>query len=206
QIDSGIELNVAQRVKGFDRDVEFFGEELRRVRHDGGATRQEEPLGGRAALLATIKLHGLVDLDVQAGHELAGDLGDGRLVRVLRLFVGATQADEALFDLEFFGHVELVLGFTGEVLGDRVGAQVNAAGKHFALFKEQQVAGLGADVQKHGAIFQIAVVVTKRVAQGRWRHIRQLQMQAGAFGHPEQELDDVALDRHQPYFKFAAWG
>ena len=72
----------------------------------------------RTALLPAIELHGLVHLDVQPGHELPGDLGDGRLVRVLRFLVGAPEADEPLLDLEFLGGFVLQLGFVGEVLGD----------------------------------------------------------------------------------------
>ena len=104
-------------------NVELLGKELGRVGHDGGAAGEKEARGSRTALLAAVKLHGLVDLDVQPGHELAGDLGNGRLVRVFRLFVGAAQADEAFLDLELFGHLELQLGFIGEVLGDGVGAR-----------------------------------------------------------------------------------
>src|SRR5207247_2772049 len=93
EIDGGIDLNVAQRVEILHGDVELLGKELRSVRHDGGAAGKEEPLRGRTALLYAVKLHGLIDLDVQAGHELPGDLRDGRLVRVFRLFVSPPQPD-----------------------------------------------------------------------------------------------------------------
>jgi hypothetical protein len=131
------------------------------------AAGQEQPLRRRPALLPAVELHGLVDLNVQPRHELPGDLRDRGLVRVLRFFVGAAQAHEAFLDLELLGHIELQLRFIGKVLCDGVGAQVNAAGEHFALFKEEQIAGLGANVQQHGAIFQIAVIVAEGIAQGR---------------------------------------
>ena len=43
-----------------------------------------------------IKLHRLVDLDVQPRHELPRNLGNGRLMRIFRLFIRAAQADETL--------------------------------------------------------------------------------------------------------------
>ena len=142
--------------------------------------REEQPLRRRAALLPAVELHGLVDLDVQPGHELPRDLRDRRLVRVLRLLVRAAQADEALVDLELLRRVELQLGFVGEILGDGVGAQVDAAGEDLALLEEQQVAGLGPDVQQHRAVFQVAVIVAEGVAQRRRGHVGQLQLQPGA--------------------------
>src|SRR6266702_3848536 len=74
QINRRLYLYVPQRVEIFDRHIEFLSEKLRRVRHDRGAAREKKPLWRCPALLATIKLHRLVDLNVQPRHELPRDL------------------------------------------------------------------------------------------------------------------------------------
>ena len=107
RLTAGSNLHVAERVEILDRHVQFFRKKLRRVGHDGSAAGQEQPLRRRPALLAAVELQRLVDLDVQLGHELAGDLGDGRLMRVFRLLVGAAQADKALGNLDLLRLVKL---------------------------------------------------------------------------------------------------
>ena len=152
QIQSGIDLDVAQGVKRFDGDINFLGKELGGVRHDRGPAGKVQPRRRRAALLSAVKLHRLIHLDMQSGHELTRDFRDRRLVLVLRFFVSAPKADEAFIDFYFFGDIEFFLGFVGEVLRDGVGAEVNAARKNFSFFEEEQVAGFGPDIQQHGAI------------------------------------------------------
>ena len=174
QIHTRINLHVAERIEVFHRHTEFFCEELRRVGHDGRAAGQEQPLRSCAALLSAIKLHGLVDLDVQTRHELPRDLGDRRLMLVLRLFVRATKTHKTLVNLDLIRHVELQLGFIRKVLSDGVRAEIDAAGENFALLEEQQIARLRADIEQHRAIFQLAVVEPERIAQRRWRHIANL--------------------------------
>src|ERR1022692_4711641 len=94
EVNGRVELNIAQGVEVLDGNVQLFGEELRRVRHHRGAAGQEQPLRGRTSLLPTVELHGLIDLDVQPSHELPGNLGNGRLVRVLRFLIGSPEAHE----------------------------------------------------------------------------------------------------------------
>ena len=84
---------------------------------------RNKPLRRRTALLAAIKLHRLVHLDVQPGHELARNLGNRRLMRVFRLLVSAAQADKPLLNLDLLRLVELQLRFVGEILRDRIRAQ-----------------------------------------------------------------------------------
>ena len=185
QIHGGIYLDVAQWIEVFHRQVQLLGEKLRGVGHDACAAGEEQSLRSRPALLSTIKLDGLVDLDVQLGHELPSDLGDGGLVRVLGFLIRAAQADKAFGNLDLFGVVEFQLGFVGEVLGDGVGSQVDAAGKDFAFLEKEQVAGLGADVQKHGAVFQIAIIIAEGVAEGGDGGIAEVQLEFGLGGHAE---------------------
>src|SRR5579859_7293054 len=101
-----IDLDVAERVKVLDRDIQFFSKKLCRIRHQRGSTAKEQALWCRTTLLGAVKLHGLIDLDVQPRHELAGNLGNGRLVSVFRLFVSATKAHETFSDLLFLGFGE----------------------------------------------------------------------------------------------------
>src|SRR5207245_1655269 len=78
--------------------------------------------------------------------------------------------------------------------------------KDFALFEEEQVAGFGADVQEHGAIFQLAVVVTKGVAEGGGGNVGELQVEPGGLGDPEEAFDDIGLDGDEQDLQFAAGG
>jgi hypothetical protein len=193
QIHRGINLHVAERIEIFDRDVEFFLKKLGGVGHDGGAAGKEQPLRGGPALLAAVKLQGLVDLNVQFGHELAGNFGNGRLIRIFRLLVGAAQTDKALGDLDFLGLGKFQFLLVGKILGDGIGPQVDAAGKHLALFEKEQVAGFGANVQQHGAILQIAVIEAEGIAERRRRGVAQIQLQLGVFRNTEQALDNSDL-------------
>ncbi len=77
----------------------------------------------RAALLPAIKLHRLVDLDVQLGHELARDLGNRRLMRIVRLLVGAAQADKALGNFDLFRVVKFQFRLVRKILRDGVRAR-----------------------------------------------------------------------------------
>ena len=98
-----VNLHVAQRIEILDRHGQLLRKELRRIGHDRRAARKEQPRRRRAALLAPVKLHGLVDLDVQPRHELPRDLRDRRGVLILRLLVSAAEADETLLDLDLLG-------------------------------------------------------------------------------------------------------
>ena len=158
-------------------------------------------MGRRSALLPAVKLDGLVNLNVQPRHDLPRDLGDRRLVRVLRLFIRPAQTDKALGDLHLLRVVKAQLGFGRKLLRDRVGPNIDPAGVDLALLEEEQVAGLGPDIQEHRAAVQIAVIKPKSIAQGGRGNIDQLQAQARGFGRAEQALDDIGLDRHQEHFQ-----
>src|SRR5678816_332007 len=175
KIDAGVDLNIAQRVEILDRDIEFFCKELSGIRHDRSTAREEQALGSRATLLAPVELHGLIHLDVQASHELARNLGDRGLVRILRFLVCASQTDETLFDFQLFSGVELELRFVGKILSDGIGAEVDAAGENLAFFEEQQVASLSSDIQEHRAVFNVAVVIAESIAQGSRRNVGELK-------------------------------
>jgi len=94
---------------------------------DRGAAGEEQPLRGRAALLAAVKLDGLVDLNVEPRHDLAGDFSNGGGLGILRFFVGAPEADGAFFELDGFGVGKTGFCLMGEILGDGIGPDVDAA-------------------------------------------------------------------------------
>src|SRR5258706_550723 len=73
QVHLRVELNIPQWIEIIDRQIEFLREELRRVRHDGRASRKEQPLRRSATLLSAVKLNRLIPLDVQARHHLPGN-------------------------------------------------------------------------------------------------------------------------------------
>ena len=103
QIHRRINLYVAERIEVFDRHIQLFREKLRRIRHDGRAAGQKQTQRRRPALLSAIKLHRLVELDVQLGHELPRDFGNGRLVLTFRLLVSTAETDEAFGNFFLFG-------------------------------------------------------------------------------------------------------
>ncbi|OQC27180.1 MAG: hypothetical protein BWX68_00241 [Verrucomicrobia bacterium ADurb.Bin063] len=201
EVEPRIQLDVAQRVEILHRHIQLLGEKLRRIRHHRRPARQKQPLRRRAALLAAVKLHGLVDLDMQPRHKLPGNLGDRRLVRVIRLLIRPAQAHKPLVNLELLRRVKLQLRLIGKILRDGVRPQVDAARENLALLKKQQVAGLGANIQQHRAILQVAIIIAKRIAQRRRRNIRQLQLQPRRLRHPEQPLHHVRLDGHQHHLQ-----
>ena len=202
QVDGGIDLDVAERIEVFDRQIEFFREELRGVRHDRRAAGEEQALRRRTTLLPAIELERLVDLNVQARHDLARNLRDRRLLRVVRFLVSATEADKTLLDLEPFGLREFQLGLRRKILSDGVGADIDAARIDLALLKKQQVAGLGANVQQHGAAVEVAIVVAKRVAQSGGRYVHQLHAQPRRFRRAKETLHHVRLDGDEQHFQF----
>ena len=125
-------------------------------------------------------------------------------MRILRLFIRTAETYETFFNLKLLRSVVLKLRFIGEVLGDGVGAEIDTAGKYFTLLEKQQIAGLGADVQQHRAIFQIAVIISECVAEGGRRDIGQLQTQPAGLRHPEQPLDNVRLESDQQHLELPA--
>ena len=64
QINRRVNLNIAEGIEVFDRQVELLREKLRRVRHDRSPARQEQTQRRRTALLSAVELDRLVDLDV----------------------------------------------------------------------------------------------------------------------------------------------
>src|SRR4051794_40186379 len=99
QVNARINLDISKRVKIFDRHIQLFCEKLSRVRHDGSTTGKEQTLGSGATLLPAVKLHGLVDLNMQPSHELTGDFRNRSLIRVFRLFVSSSEAYKAFLNL-----------------------------------------------------------------------------------------------------------
>src|SRR5258706_4995830 len=123
---------------------------------------------------------------------------------VFRLLVRSAKADKSLADLLLFSFREWQLGFVGKILGDGIGAKINAPGIDLALFEKQEVAGFGADVEQHGAILKVAVIIAEGVAKGRRGDIRQLKAQAGGFSDAEKTLDNVRLDGDKQHFQLAS--
>ena len=206
EVDGRVNLHTAERIEIFNRHVQFFRKKLSRVGHDRGAAGKEKSLRGRAALLATVKLHRLIDLNVQLGHELPRDFGNGRLLRIIRLLIRTAQAHKALGNLDFFCVIKFQLRFGRKILRDDVRAQIDAARKNFTLFKKQQVARLCTDVQQHGAIFELRIIVAERVAERGGRSIAQQQFQFRLLSHTEESLDDFRLDGDQQHFQFTTRG
>src|SRR5262249_36282159 len=77
-------------------------------------------------------------------------------------------------------------------------------GVNLVLLEEEEITRLCTDVQQHGAIFKVAIVVPKSVAQRRRRNIRQLKTQPRGFSDAEQTLYNVRLDGDEENFEFAS--
>src|SRR5688572_9614978 len=165
QIESFVNRDLTEWIEVFDRRVEFFGEELRRVRHGGTAARQKHAHRRRAALLPAIKLDGLVDLDVQPGQHLPRNFRNGSLLLAFRLLVRAAKSYEAFVDFYVFSLCEGNFGLGAEFLRDRVRADVQAASKKLAIFEQENVRGFRADIEEQRASVQVRIVVAKRVTE-----------------------------------------
>ena len=102
QIYLRINLHITEWIKILHRHIQFLRKKLRRVRHDARAAGQEQSLRCRTALLAAIKLHGLIDLNMQLGHELPGNLRNCSLMWIFRFLVSSSKADKTFSNLDFF--------------------------------------------------------------------------------------------------------
>ena len=127
-------------------------------------------------------------------------------MRILGLFIGAAQTDKSFLDLDPLRFPERELGLVGEVLRDRICTNVDAPAVDLALLEKQQVAGLGPDIQEHGAPVEIAVAEPERIAEGGRRDVDQSDLEPGCTGHLEQAVDNLVLDRDQQHFQFAGRG
>ncbi len=107
-----------------------------------------------------------------------------------------------MLDLEPFGLREFQLGLRRKILSDGVGADIDAARIDLALLKKQQVAGLGANVQQHGAAVEVAIVVAKRIAQSGGRYVHQLHAQPRRFRRAKETFHHVRLDGDEQHFQF----
>jgi hypothetical protein len=203
-IHAGVDLDVAEGIEEFDGQPEFFLEKLRSVGHRAAAAGEENADRRAASLLGAVKLDGLVDLQVEAGEDVAGDLGDGGLPGVLGLLVGATEAHETVGNLELFRIVEAKLGLGGELLGDRVGPEIDAAAVVLVGLENRDVARFRPDVDEERNALLISVVVAKGVGERAGRGVDHRHLQAGRFPRREKLFNDLGLDGDEENLDFAA--
>ena len=190
-----INLHSDERVKILDRHAELLCEKLGQIRHDRRAAVQERPHRVAASLLFLPKLKGLLQLNVQPGHHLPGDLGERRFMRVIRLGIRTTQADKPLLQLDLLRLRKADLRFRRELLRDRVGADVDGANKKFLPFENQNVCRLGTDIQHQRATLNVPVVVTERIDQCRLRRVHQFHVHTLRLGHLDHPIGHLALKR-----------
>ena len=188
-----VNLHPNKRVEVLDRHAEFLGEELRQVRHDGRATVQEHPHRVATALLLLPELQRLVDLHMKAGQHLAGNLGECSLVRIIRLGIRATQADQPLLQLDLLRLREAHLRLRRKLLRDRVGSDVNGANEKFLALEKQRVGRLGTDVQHQRATLDVVVVVPEGVDQRSLRCVDQFHVRPLRLGYLDHPIRHFAL-------------
>ena len=132
---------------------------------------QEHPHWIAASLLLLPILQRLVQLHVQTCHHLTSNLGERRLVWILRLVIRPTQTDKPLLQLDLLRLRKAHLRFRRELLRDRVGAYVNSADEKFITVEEEDMGRLGSNVQHHRASLNIAVIVAEGVNHCRLRRV-----------------------------------
>ena len=201
-----VNVHPDKRVEVLDRHLELLREELRQIRHDRRTTVQEHPHRVTSTLLLLPELQRLVQLHVQTGHHLPGNLGERRLVRILRLVIRAAQADQPLLQLDLLRLRKAHLRFRRELLRDRVGADVNGADEKFLVVEEQDVRRLGANVQHHRASLNVAVIVAEGVDHCRLRRVHQLHVHALRLGQLDHPVRNLALERGQQHLDLARLG
>ena len=101
---------------------------------------------------------------MQARHDLTGNFGNGRLLRIIRIFVSPPKRHKTLFQLKLLGLRESHLLFSGKLLGDGVGTDVDASAENLTILEKQDVAGFGTNVQDHRTTSKFTVIVTEGVA------------------------------------------
>ena len=201
-----INIHPDERVEVLDRHLKLLREELRQIRHDRRATVQEHPYRVAAALLLLPELHRLFQLHVHTGHHLTGYFRNRRLMRILRLGVRASQADQTLLQLDLLRLRKTHLRFRRELLRDRVGADIDGANEKFLAFEEQDVRCLGADVQHHRASVNVAVIVAEGVYHCRLRRVHQFHVHTLRLGQLDHPVRNLTLERGQQHLDLARLG
>ena len=201
-----VNLHPDEWVEVLDRHAEFLREELRQIWHDGRAAVQEHPHRAAAALLLLPELQRLVHLHVQTGHHLPGNLGESRLVRILRFGIRTTQADQPLLQLDLLRLRKADLRFRRELLGDRVGPDVDGADEKFLALEKQRVRRLGPDVQHQRATLKIVVAVAEGIDQRGLRRVHQFHVHALRLGHLDHPVGHLALESGEQHLDLARLG
>ena len=154
---------------------------------------QEQPHRFAAALLFLPKLNRLVHLHVHTGHHLTSNFGKCRLVWVIRFGIRAAQTNKTLLQLDFLRLRKTHLSFRGKLLRDGVGADVDSAEEKFLTLKEEDMCGLGSDVQHHGAAFEFAVVVAECVDECRLGRVDQLHIHTTGLDQIDDAVGHLAF-------------
>ena len=200
------DLHSLKYVKVLNWNLKFFREELRQVRHDRRAAVKEQPHRFAAALLFLPELNRLVYLHMHAGHHLTGNFGKGRLVWVIRFGIRAAQTNKTLLQLNLLRLRKTHLGFRGKLLRDGVGADVDRAEEKFLTVKKEDVGGLCADVQHHGAALEFAVVVAEGIDERRLGGVDQLHVHSSRLDQIDDAVRHLALQRGNEHLNLAGLG
>ena len=198
-VDRGINLNITKWTEVLDRQVELFLKKLSGIGHHRAATAEVNSLRSRSGLLGPVKLHRLVDLHVQAGQDVPGDLGNGGYLRIIRFLVSTAQTDETLGNLELFSLSEGCLGFGRIFLSNGVCTDGDRADVKLVFLEEEDVAGFSTDIDQQTAALDISVVVTEGVGQCGHRRIHHFHLQANRFTDCEELFNHLGLNSHQQH-------
>ena len=102
-------------------------------------------------------------------------------------------------NLEFLGLGEGHLGFGRVFLSNGVSTDRDRTDVKFVFLEEEDVAGLGSDIDQDAAALDVSVVVAESVGQGGHRRIHHFHLQANRFAHRKELFNDLGLDGHQKH-------
>ncbi len=91
-------------------------------------------------------------------QNITRNLGNLRLLLIVRLLKGTAQAHKPFSHLELLRLRKGHLGLGGELLRNRIGSHIERAAKEAALLEKENVARLGANIQEHDALIAALAV------------------------------------------------
>ena len=145
----------------------------------------------------------LIDLQMETGEDVTSHLGNGGLPWVFGFLLGPTEADETIGQLEFLGIIESEFGFGGKLLSDGIGTDGDAPGVVLVGLKQQDIAGLGTDVDQEATTLLITVIKAEGIRQCADGSIYDGGFETGSLPCPDEFFNQVGLYCDQEDFEFS---
>ena len=197
-----------QRVEEFNGQVEGGLEEFDGVGDAGAAAADVGLDGGIALVLRAVVVDGALNFGAQAVHRGADDGGQSGVFLAHGVGMAVAQRDLAVLDLEFFRIAEAHAELARDGVGDEGAGGGDGAGEEAAVLREDDVGGLGADVEDDDGIGILGVAHAVGVVERGDGAIDAARVQAVALHLSVEAVEHVLLDGDEQDFmlSLAAFG